>query len=181
MPRTIALAALAVSLAACSSRNSSTNAPECLGKTLVNNVPTDAHHTASCQDPTCGNGLNPPTGGPHCPTPAACTVFTQPINECQWVHNLEHGHVALLYNCPQGCPDIANSLTAIRDQSGVSEKVVLTPWPPLNAKVAAVVWGWSWSGDSVDQDAIKCIFSHQGEDAPEAGGECGPLDAGNLP
>jgi hypothetical protein len=181
MLRTIAVATLAASLAACSSKTPSVSAPECNGKTIVHNVPTDAHHTTSCGDPTCGNGLNPPTGGPHCPTPAACTVFSEPLNVCQWVHNLEHGHLVLLYNCPNGCPDIVDQLTAIRSQSSDPDHVVLTPWPPLQTKVAAVVWGWSWSGDSVDPDAIKCIFSHQGENAPEEGGECGPLDAGPLP
>jgi hypothetical protein len=163
----------AASLIACGSSGNKP-APECSGKTIINNVPTDAHHTATCEDASCGNGLNPPTGGPHCPTPAACTVFSQPVNECQWVHNLEHGHVVLLYNCPQGCPEIVDQLTAIRNEFSPSDKVVLTPWPPLNSKVAAVVWGWSWSGDSVDHDAITCIFSHQGQDAPEPGGECGP-------
>src|SRR5689334_4317457 len=56
-------------------------------------------HLSSCSDPACGNGANPPTGGPHCATPLACQNFTAEQPVCNWVHNLEHGHLVLLYNC----------------------------------------------------------------------------------
>lgn len=176
MLRSLALAAVVVTLAACGTQNppDTTPAPECIGKTLVNVVPEGGTHTDTCED-TCGNGLNPPTGGPHCPTTAACRAqFQEPIHECQWVHNLEHGHVVLLYNCPEGCPEIVDELTEIWRDSGFDKRMLVTPWPKLEKKVAAVVWGWSWSGDEIDRDAITCIISHQDEDAPEAGISCLP-------
>ncbi|MFL5318889.1 MAG: DUF3105 domain-containing protein, partial [Myxococcaceae bacterium] len=73
-----------------------------------------ATHVATCSDPSCGNGANPPTGGPHCPSPLACRSYPDAQPVCNWVHNLEHGHVALLFNCPSGCTDVTDALGQIR-------------------------------------------------------------------
>lgn len=138
---------------------------------------TTASHVATCSDPTCGNGENPPTGGPHCPSPTACRTWTveQPI--CNWVHNLEHGHVALLYNCPGGCADVTSALDGFRNQAKASAGVaraLVTPDSTLPKKVGVVVWGYSWIGDEVNEDAIRCVMAHQDEEAPEAGLGCSP-------
>lgn len=147
----------------------------CDDKPLVHSVPAPATspHLATCSD-ACGNGLNPPTGGPHCGQTSACRAFTAPEPDCKWIHNLEHGHAVLLYNCPDGCPEIVEKLTAIWRDAGFNKRILLTPWPGLQKKVAAVVWGWSWSGDEVDREAIACVLSHQDEAAPEAGLSCSP-------
>src|SRR5690242_14376423 len=51
-------------------------------------------------------GANPPTSGSHWPywrTP--WDMYTTQVPREKWVHNLEHGGIVLLYNCPTGCPD----------------------------------------------------------------------------
>src|SRR5258708_4037672 len=60
---------------------------------------------------------NPPTSGCHYslgapnPAPIPAGVYTQHIDPEYWVHNLEHGYIVVLYNCPQGC---AADLTTLR-------------------------------------------------------------------
>ena len=78
----------------------------------------------------------------------------------------------LAYNCPGGCPDVVASLEALRSSQAAQgngvPRVLITPDPLLPQRVAAGVWGWSYSGDSVDTGAIRCLLTHQDEEAPEA-------------
>lgn len=134
------------------------------------------NHVATCDDPTCGNATNPPVGGPHCPTPLACGTFPDGPNRCQWVHNLEHGHLVLLYNCPSGCPEVVSGLEAIAKAApagtnGVPRAMVVSD-PSLPAKVGAVVWDWSWTGGTVDTAAIGCVQAKQGLESPEGMLDC---------
>jgi hypothetical protein len=91
---------------------------------------------------------NPPTSGPHYPAPANWGPYTTPLQNGYWVHNLEHGGVALLYDCPSGCPDvvqIGNQAWSQFPKDKFGEvKLVVTPYSglPNNAKVAAVAWDW---------------------------------------
>src|SRR5207244_313120 len=71
------------------------------------------NHVPSCVDASmCGSGDEPPPGGPHCPSPLACRVWDTAQNRCEYIHNLEHGHLVMAYNCPSGCNDVVQSLTA---------------------------------------------------------------------
>lgn len=135
-------------------------------------------HVATCDDPVCGNDTNPPVGGPHCPTPLACGTFPDAPDKCQWVHNLEHGALVLLYNCPEGCPDVVSALEAIaqatpKGTNGVPRGVVVSD-PALPTRVGAVVWGWSWTGEAVDATAIACVQARQGLESPEGLLDCAP-------
>lgn len=132
------------------------------------------NHVASCDDPGCGEASNPPLGGPHCPMWSPCRVFDAGVSRCSWLHNLEHGHAVLAYNCPEGCPEIVSALTAIWQQAHDSgnTRVLVTPDSALPSRVAAVVWGWGWVGNTLDADAIHAVLSHQDEEAPEHGLAC---------
>ena len=47
---------------------------------------------------------NPPSSGPHWPFwEQTWGEHSDVVPRERWVHNLEHGGVILLYNCPQGC------------------------------------------------------------------------------
>jgi hypothetical protein len=129
-------------------------------------------HVASCDDPGCGNGDDVPVGGPHCGAPLACRVYTEAQNRCHWVHNLEHGHAVLLYNCPEGCPDDLAALQRHYDAE-LPHRIVVAPEPSLPGRIAALVWGHGWLGDAYDKDAVNTILLKQDVDAPEAGLACG--------
>src|SRR5262245_37068183 len=45
----------------------------------------------------------PPSSGQHYPRPYGYGFYTEPVVAGFWVHNLEHGSVVILYNCPTDC------------------------------------------------------------------------------
>jgi hypothetical protein len=132
-------------------------------------------HVPSCEDPAqCGDGSEPPIGGPHCPVWTNCRVWDMAQPRCEYIHNLEHGHMVLAYNCPSGCADVVSALTAYWMGRPDPKRILVTPEPLLKSKVAAMVWGWGWAGDSVDTSKLDEIASHQDKEAPEAGLPCDP-------
>lgn len=143
---------------------------------LQHHTGLESVHLASCDSLLCGEAANPPLGGPHCPSWSTCRVFDAPIPRCMWLHNLEHGHAVLAYNCPSGCADLVAGLTAIwqAEHDSGNTRVLVTPDPKLPTQVAAMVWGWGWVGDTVDANAIHAVLSHQDQDAPERGLPCSP-------
>ncbi|HZS41198.1 MAG TPA: DUF3105 domain-containing protein [Polyangia bacterium] len=106
---------------------------------------------------------NPPASGNHYPvwwTPWGLT--TQLVQREYWVHNLEHGGIVLLYNCPSGCTDVVDQLVAIRNGTPPDQfneqRILITADGKMPHKVAALAWDWRWQGDSVDAAAINCFI-----------------------
>lgn len=136
-------------------------------------------HVASCDDASaCGNGAEPPTGGPHCGNWLACGTYAE-ASPCKWIHNLEHGHLVLLYNCPSGCPEVVAKLEAfaakVPASAGGAPRALVAPRSTLPGKVGAVVWGTSWVGDDVDEAALGCVLEAQDDAAPEPGLGCAAM------
>jgi hypothetical protein len=121
---------------------------------------------------------NPPASGPHWPSPAPWGVHPELLAKEYWVHNLEHGGVVLLYNCPGGdggavnaCPNEIALLTAImqaqRPDKYNEVRMVLTQDPDLPTRFAAVAWDWAWTGDAIDPAAIQCFINARYGRGPE--------------
>ncbi len=71
-------------------------------------VPDDGrYHLPFCTPITYNH--DPPASGPHWPWPAPWGPHHEVVPREWWVHNLEHGGIVLLYNCPYpsdgGVPD----------------------------------------------------------------------------
>jgi hypothetical protein len=116
---------------------------------------------------------NPPASGPHWPfwqTP--WDWYPDGLAREIWMHNLEHGGVVLLYNCPAGCDDELAQLVALRngrhpDQYNVI-RVLIVPDASMPHKFAAVAWRYRWQGDVVDEAAISCFIDARYDRAPES-------------
>ncbi len=121
------------------------------------------NHLATCDDPNCGNGANPPLGGDHCATWLNCRVWTTPQPKCNWIHNLEHGAIVIAYNC-SNCDALVQQLAQY--QSAHMDALV-TPDPELPNTVAVMVWGFGWLGDGFDPAAFDEVVSHQFQASPE--------------
>jgi hypothetical protein len=131
------------------------------------------NHVPSCSDASmCGSGDEPPPGGPHCPSWLTCRVWADPQNRCEYIHNLEHGHMVMAYNCPSGCDDVVQALTAYWNALPSPRRALVTPDPKLPKKVAAMVWGYTWEADAVDTAKLDAIHMLQDVDAPEPGLGC---------
>jgi len=161
-----ALVAVLLAAAACSPKPAPPPPADIVHVTgLANN------HVASCTDDSVCGGQEPPLGGPHCGSTLPCRVHATAQGRCQWIHNLEHGHMVLAYNCPSGCPEIVQALSEFQRST---PRTLVTPDPKLTTKVAAIVWGYSWSADAVDTAKLDAVRSYQDADAPEAGLGCLP-------
>jgi hypothetical protein len=95
-----------------------------------------------------------------------------------WLHNLEHGHAVLLYNCPEGCPELVATLDSLRQEASVGSngviRAVVAPDSRLPNRVAALLWRRAWVSDTVDPDAVRCLLRLQDSNAPEPDLLCAP-------
>src|SRR5438132_11138954 len=126
----------------------------------------------------------PPASGPHysaqgiAPVPwRTIATASNPLVEGQYIHNLEHGGMAILYNCPTGadCTTLQNSLeNYVRNLAPVEPtfgevKVVLTPYSNgmQQHKVALVAWDYIEFLDSYDQALITRFYENHVDKGPE--------------
>jgi hypothetical protein len=134
-----------------------------------------ANHIA-CTSTGCGNGMNPPTAGPHCGSTLACQVYDTEQPPCVWLHNLEHGHVVFLYNCPEGCPEEVAKLEQARNEARAGSngvrRALVAPASGLPNRVAAILWRRAYLADSADPEALRCLLQLQDQEAPEPGLAC---------
>jgi hypothetical protein len=116
-------------------------------------------------------GTNPPVSGRHDPTPAECGLHAEKIPDENFVHTLEHGAVAVLY---QPDLDIADIKRIEEIVSGFDDKTLSAPYEGLETPVVVASWANKMPLDSVDADAIEeYIDTFRGEPpAPEAQQEC---------
>ncbi len=114
----------------------------------------------------------PPASGPHWDAPAAWGISDQPIPEGRWVHNLEHGGIAILYNCPSGCPDLVQQIknfyaSAPQSQKWHEVKLVVTPYSRMQHQLAIVAWDYIDEMDSFDQARLLNFYKAHLDRGPE--------------
>jgi hypothetical protein len=132
-----------------------------------------AQHVAVCS--TITYPMNPPVYGDHYPVWAAYKSYSFPVPLGFLVHNLEHGAVVLLYNCPQGCADEVASAQAFLDAlpldprctAEVKHQTILSPDPTLPARWAAVAWGHSLTADCFDSHTFRSFYDAKVGHGPE--------------
>jgi hypothetical protein len=107
---------------------------------------------------------NPPSSGPHCAAWGRYAVYTpaRPLPRCNYVHNLEHGAVVLLYRCAGGCPEIVKALEDVRAATSDPDcrtlpRVIVTADPDLDTTVAAAAWQATWKSDCLDETARESL------------------------
>jgi hypothetical protein len=147
------------------------------------NHPHDSEAAPHIAEPLPASSYNssPPSSGSHCNTWGHYATYgaTRPLPACNFLHNLEHGAIVLLYNCPEGCPEVVETLEGIiaappDDPDCIAPRLVLTPYEEMDAKVAAAAWGYTWTSDCIDDAAreslVDFIEAHIGTrgDSPEA-------------
>jgi hypothetical protein len=96
---------------------------------------------------------NPPCAGDHWPVWAVWGTHSTAVPPEYFVHNMEHGGVVLLYNCPNGCPDLLLALECFvqaqpvdplcsSQGTGVDNRFLISPDPDLDGTWAAAAWGY---------------------------------------
>ncbi len=116
-------------------------------------------------------GPEPPTGGNHNPCWSEWGVHEEPVEPKYLVHNLEHGGVALLYNCPDGCTDELTWLTAFTLRN---ELVILTEYPALVTRFGLSAWEARATSNCLDTDFVQSFYERRVDRAPEQFGRPPP-------
>lgn len=107
---------------------------------------------------------NPPSSGPHCDPWGRYAIFSasNPLPRCNYIHNLEHGAVVLLYKCDAACPEVVAALTAVRDsivdaQCPAAKRVIITPDADIDTPIAAAAWQRTWHSDCANESAFDSL------------------------
>ena len=111
---------------------------EAAGCTLETKAALEGAHSVATPDGSSDEwNTDPPTSGPHYNVPVIWGTYTQPVNQAQLVHNLEHGGVAIQYG------DEVPPATVAQLESLVQENprgTVLAPLPSLGDQIALGAW-----------------------------------------
>lgn len=117
----------------------------------------------------------PPTSGPHFGAwYPSYGVLEQEVPPGNWVHNLEHGAIVLLYNCPEGCPDLVSQIRELHPtlprgrnaRRGVPRMLAL-PYADMDHRIAVVAWGRLLELDQFDRDQIVRFYEAYLDRGPE--------------
>jgi hypothetical protein len=134
-----------------------------------------AVHVATAVDYEADYGMNPPAGGNHNQAWLNCGVYSEPQQNENAVHSLEHGAVWITYD-PEALSDA--EIETLRD-SIPGTYMLLTPYPDLPAPVVASAWANQVQLDGVDDPRLADFIEkfRQSPDAPEPGAACtGAID-----
>ncbi len=116
---------------------------------------------------------NPPSSGPHYAQWVRWNAtYAEPgVKRENWVHNLEHGGVVFVFNCPgaAGCPDVVAELEALEDSlpadpkctaPGVRTRSLITADAllPASVQVAAAAWGKTYTASCVDAASLRAFY-----------------------
>jgi hypothetical protein len=114
---------------------------------------------------------NPPTSGPHWPVWARWGFYRDPVPEEMFVHNLEHGGIVLLFNCPTPCPDVIRQLEALYPTLPASKygypKVVVTSNSRIKRRFALLAWTRLDEFDRLDRDRVVKFVQAWQDKGPE--------------
>ena len=115
---------------------------------------------------------NPPASGPHYPVTARWSFNDSPLQAGFWVHNLEHGGVAMLYRCQADCTELKRQLKGLYDSLPKSArygyvKLVVAPDDALPGQVAAMAWGHRIILDKFDAAVLTRFYQAYADKGPE--------------
>lgn len=111
----------------------------------------------------------PPTAGPHRSGWAKWGEFEY-LPAQRWLHNLEHGGAALLYDPCADSQIIAQlrGFARCRQPDGGGQfRWVMTPYPGLGAAWSVVTWQWRIKGNCFDAAAVEAFLQQHYNKAEE--------------
>lgn len=112
---------------------------------------------------------NPPSSGPHRPMWGKWGEY-EFMPPQRYIHNLEHGGIALLYNpcVDEATIDSLRTFACTRpDDDGGPFRWILTPYVGLPTNIAVVAWEWTYLNDCYDADGISEFVDAHYRNAPE--------------
>jgi hypothetical protein len=120
----------------------------------------------------------PPTSGPHYDQPAQAGFYDEAPQDEYLVHNMEHGHIIIWYNCSalstDSCDDLKAQIRDVMGRAGVSAitgtlKLVAAPRPSMENVLTLTSWGHLYRLEAFDDGAILEFVRAYRDEAPEPG------------
>lgn len=88
----------------------------------------------------------------------------------EYVHNLEHGGIAIFYDCPDDCDTIKAQITEVVEEAVKNGgKVLMAPHADTGATITLAAWTFMDQFEAFDEDRIRAfVNSHESSaNAPE--------------
>ena len=111
----------------------------------------------------------PPSSGDHRSQWARWGEYSSLPAE-RWLHNLEHGGIAFLYNpCaePALIEELRDYARALQGEGGAPFRWVLTPAPELPTAIAVIAWEWRYLAECLRRDEVDEFIERVYRRAPE--------------
>jgi hypothetical protein len=139
-------------------------------------VPIQGQEHIPAGSPRVAYNSDPPTSGPHYDTAIQAGFYTEAPPDENLVHNLEHGHVIIWYNCTglsdADCDTLKSQVQQVMGRAGVSGvtgtlKLVGVPRPTMETRLALTSWGRIDRLDEFDRERILAFIRAFRDRAPE--------------
>lgn len=135
-------------------------------------VPIEADTTHVGEGQSISYTTSPPTSGRHYTRTAPYAVADVATAPGYWVHNLEHGGIAVLFRCASDCAVIADELRStlmprVPPSKFGAPKLLATPADGLSSAFAVVAWGWILELNALDVEAILGFYGRHVDQGPE--------------
>ena len=111
---------------------------------------------------------DPPTSGPHYDTPLPAGFYDAPQPDEHFIHNLEHGHIWITYDCSKltNCDEVKTKLRVLIGSYN-QWKIVASPRQNTDAPIAVAAWGWLQKLNTYDEPAIRRFVNAWRNRGPE--------------
>ena len=113
--------------------------------------------------------VDPPASGDHRPQ-WACWGEYSFLPATRWLHNLEHGGIALLYHpcAPQTLIDDLRAFArSLPDDGSGPFRWIMTPYDNLPSAIALVAWEWVYESNCMRPDEMYDFVRARYRQAPE--------------
>lgn len=142
--------------------------PEPEGLSDIQTVPDLGQAHIDPSGPNSDYNSDPPTSGPHAPSPAACGIYRESPPDINLVHDLEHGVVIISYD-----PTLAESdRQQLEDYARGATHIIVVPREGMETPIALTAWTKLLRLDTVDMPTIRAFYDQFAQFGPEANARC---------
>ena len=119
---------------------------------------------------------DPPTSGQHYAQPAEAGFYEEAPPDERLVHNLEHGHIVVYYNCSglsdTACEELRDGIREAMEAAGVvpstrTLKIVAVPRPGMENMITYTSWGKLYRAETFDREELLLFVKQNRNRAPE--------------
>lgn len=109
---------------------------------------------------------NPPVSGPHHPSWSECGVFENELPMETLIHNMEHGHVVVLYKPDIPSEEKEKAKTFVEKRLG-KRNILMASNKELSSSFALAAWGWYQLFEKFDEQTFEAFYKAHRYSGPE--------------